>query len=640
MKKILSLALVFAMILAVCPVFASAETTYSESPVLAGKVSNGELPPVEERLPSDPQVLEVAEVGTYGGLWRQATPSGTFNHAHAHMTRYLSQSALIYDRDHVTIIPNWISSFEHNDDYTEFTFKLRDGLKWSDGEPVTTEDVSFWYNDILKNTEYTASDRYYFDCTLDIVDELTWKFTFETTKPLYPQYWAGSMNSRFVYPSHYLKQYHPTYAEADALAATLSEEGYDDWKACMEAKTDERVNPNLPVLGPFVMTADPAETNSITFERNPYYAVVDQSGNQLPYLDEAIVSITETTDLMNMKIIAGEVDYQAAGLSESFSNYPMFAQYAEEMNYKLWTANHNEPGALNFDINVASSDAVKAPLLANVDFRIALALGIDRDAIVSTFYAIGPFVSQKASFSWLEDSPYYDEEWAKAYIDFDVETANAKLDELGMDQYDADGWRTTPDGESFDLVVLVPSYDAQWGEVAEMVSSHWRENLKLNINTSVVEPSLWGQRIAAAEYDITALTGTGFNGFLTPDLSSIGDWTAYTGRCGWGNYPFIGFTFDESAENYQAPSAEFARLMELGNQIIVETDEAAKAAELAEVAQIWKDGVYTIGLCRRLPAIIVVKNYVHNTTEESHGPGWDFGANGVVRADGIWFDAQ
>ena len=405
MKKILSLALVFAMVLALCPVFASAEATYSESPALTAKVDAGELPPVAERLPSDPQILEVAEVGTYGGLWRQATPSGTFSHAHSHMTRYLSQSALIYDRDHVTIIPNWISTFEHNDEYTEFTFKLRDGLKWSDGEPVTTEDVAFWYNDILKNTEFTASDKYYADCTLDVVDDLTWKFTFEATKPLYPQYWAGSMHSRFAYPAHYLKQYHPTYTDADTLAATLAEEGYDDWKSCMEAKTDEQKNPALPVLGPWVMTVDPAETNAVTFERNPYYAVVDQNGNQLPYIDSAIINVTETTDLMNMKIISGEVDYQAAGLSESFSNYPMFAQYAEEMNYKLWTANHNEPGALNFDINVASLDPVKGPLLANVDFRIALALGIDRDAIVSTFYAIGPFVSQKASFSWPQPFP-------------------------------------------------------------------------------------------------------------------------------------------------------------------------------------------------------------------------------------------
>ena len=157
MKRFLSLALMLALVLTMCP-FAFAEATYNESPVLAAKVEAGELPPVAERLPVNPQVLEVAEVGKYGGTWTQATPSGTFNHAMRHMTGYLSINGLIYDTDKVTVIPNWLASYENDAEYKVFTFAIREGLKWSDGDPVTTEDVAFWWNDILKNTEYTASD--------------------------------------------------------------------------------------------------------------------------------------------------------------------------------------------------------------------------------------------------------------------------------------------------------------------------------------------------------------------------------------------------------------------------------------------------------------------------------------------------
>ena len=73
---------------------------------------------------------------------------------------------------------------------------------------------------------------------------------------------------------------------------------------------------------------------------------------------------------------------------------------------------------------------------------------------------------KKAQFSFLESSPYYSEEWANSYIEYDVAGANAKLDEMGMTQYDSNGWRMTPNGEAFDLTLLSPNYDAQWAEVA------------------------------------------------------------------------------------------------------------------------------------------------------------------------------
>lgn len=637
MKRFLSLALVIALVLTMCPLV-FAEATYNEAPELAALVEAGELEPVADRLPKNPQVLTVAEVGKYGGTWTQATPDGTYNHARSHMTGYLDQNAMIYDTDKVTIIPNWLESFENDAEYKVFTFVIREGLRWSDGDYVTTEDVAFWWNDILKNTEFTSSDSYYYDATLEIVDDYTFKFVFETGKPMYYTYWAMSASSRFVWPSHYLKQFHPTYVED--IDAVLAAEEYDDWKTMLESKANNQVNPDLPVLAPWVLTVDKTQTNTLTFERNPYYYVVDQNGNQLPYIDDTVINIVESTDLMNMKIVAGEIDYQAGGLSESFSNYPMFAQYAEEMNYTLWTTPHNEPGALNFMVNIASKDPVKAPVLSNVEFRRALSLGMDRDSVIATFYSVGPHVSKKAQFSFLEDSPYYDEEWTNNYIDFNVDEANAKLDAMGMTQYDADGWRMTPNGEAFDLTVLSPSYDVQWTEVAEMVASQWRENLKLNINVTMVDPSLWGQRVNANDFDITDLTGSGCNGFQTVTNTSVQNWTAYTDGCDWGCFCFTGAYAEGEAAGIVTDEikAQVERLNELGNIIVTTSDAAEKDASIKEVAQIWKDGLFCIGIGRRLPAIIVVKNYVKNVTEAAHGAGWDFGANGVVRADGIWFD--
>lgn len=635
MRKLLTALLTLALLATLSPAFASAEAAaYTEAPELAARVEAGELPPVAERLPANPEILEVAEVGIYGGTWRQAVTAGTFNHAEHHLTGYLSKNALIYARDNSTITTGWLESYAHNDDYTIFTFKLREGLKWSDGVPVTTEDVAFWYNDVVKNTELTPTDSYYYDCAFEIVDDYSWTLTFEAPKPLYLAYWAYNANSRFAYPKHYLSKFHASYLTADELSATMAAESFDDWTTMFEDKYDMQKNMELPVLGPYIMTVDPATTNTLTYARNPYYWAVDQNGQQLPYIDEAIISIVESIDLVNMKVIAGEVDVQVAAVQESFSNYPLFAQYAEEMNYSIRTSDFNEPNAMNFHINATTVDPVKAPYLSSVDFRRALSMGLDRETVIATFYTVGPYSSLVAQTSYLEGSPYYDEEWATQYTQFDPAAANALLDELGMTGYDGDGYRMTANGEPFDLVILCPNYDDQWIEVAEMVASHWRENLKLNITASEVDPSLWNERTAGNDYDITNLTGG--NGFLYASTGSINSWTGYAGY-GWG-VRFMPGVFLKEGEKMFEPTPELARLVEVGTLAVNETDQAVFDALLRESIQIWKDNLYALGIGRRLPAINIVKNYFHNVANLDQD--WAFGFCATSRGDSYWIEAD
>ena len=158
----------------------------------------------------------------------------------------------------------------------------------------------------------------------------------------------------------------------------------------------------------------------------------------------------------------------------------------------------------------------------------------------------------------------------------------------------------------------------------------------MNINASIVEPSLWGERTEGNEFDITALTGSGDNGFLAVTTGSVDTWTGYASY-NWGNRCMPGI-FIKSGDHAFEPTPEMARLKELGAKIVVETDDAARDAEIKEVIQIWKDGLYAIGIGRRLPGIVVIKNYVHNA--DTFGAGWDFGANGSSRGDGYWFDAD
>ena len=120
-------------------VVAEVPSDYSEAPMLAAMVAAGDLLPVDERLPDVPMVVAPNdEIGQYGGqLVRGNGP--------------LFEANLLLARDGESTLPNYLESYEFNDDGTVFTMHIRRGLKWSDGEPVTADDYLFRYQDVDLN---------------------------------------------------------------------------------------------------------------------------------------------------------------------------------------------------------------------------------------------------------------------------------------------------------------------------------------------------------------------------------------------------------------------------------------------------------------------------------------------------------
>ena len=123
-----------------------------ESPALQAKVDAGELPPVAERLPENPLVITPTErPGQQGGDWNHALVGGG---SLSMLVRYQGYEPLVrFTPDWSGVEPNVAESYEVNEDGQEYTFKLRKGMKWSDGEPFTTEDMRFWYEDIFIDPE-------------------------------------------------------------------------------------------------------------------------------------------------------------------------------------------------------------------------------------------------------------------------------------------------------------------------------------------------------------------------------------------------------------------------------------------------------------------------------------------------------
>ncbi|MEO1017920.1 MAG: ABC transporter substrate-binding protein, partial [Pseudomonadota bacterium] len=129
--------------------------SFSEAPMLAEAVAAGELPPVEERVPSEPLVIQpVHEIGQYGGTWRR----GFLGPADGENGNRINASdkLLFWDYSGTEIVPSAARDWEMSEDGKTFTIELREGMKWSDGEPFTADDFVFWFEDIYSNSEIAS----------------------------------------------------------------------------------------------------------------------------------------------------------------------------------------------------------------------------------------------------------------------------------------------------------------------------------------------------------------------------------------------------------------------------------------------------------------------------------------------------
>ena len=208
-------------------------TSFSEAPMLAAMVQAGELPPVAERLPEEPLVLNVFEgIGTYGGTLKAAS-IGT---EYTELTPIRGLVGTIQTANRgpgkpIDIVPYIHKGWEMSDDQKTVTMYLRRGLKWSDGHPYTADDVMFSFEDWLLIDEFPSGWRrngWGPMSHAEKVDDYTVRLHYSDPFPTLPgwyEFWGGW--HPHAYPKHYLSKYHAKYNEnADALA---KEEGYDSW---------------------------------------------------------------------------------------------------------------------------------------------------------------------------------------------------------------------------------------------------------------------------------------------------------------------------------------------------------------------------------------------------------------------------
>jgi peptide/nickel transport system substrate-binding protein len=434
---------------------ALAVSTFKESPLLADKVAAGALPPVDERLPKNPLVLSpVNVIGNYGGRARiQINWLGGLMEE----SQY-GYSPVRWIDDGQGIAPGLLDEWSHNEDTSEWTLHMREGIKWSDGEPCTMKDTMFWWEDLTIAFNPDNPDplpEFAFDANGELVkmtlmDDYTLRLTYGTPAPLTAKQLAmwvkGCIGpNRWITPSHYIKQFHPKYNSEYTDFTTLQE------------KILFRQNPECPTIDPWMCVRHDPSVNA-SWDRNPYYYAVDPEGNQLPYIDGWDETLVADTEARVTQVMQGGSDHNNWMFGQ-LSNYATFKQNEERGGYEAFLLDSGSGSGANYFFNHDNPDPKRRELYRTPKYRKALSHAIDRALIQEKAYygtgiiSTGTFSPKAYEFNWSEEGRAYWRKARDAHVAYDPELSMQLLDEIGMVDVDGDGWREYPDGTPFEHII-------------------------------------------------------------------------------------------------------------------------------------------------------------------------------------------
>ena len=581
-----------------------APSTYTEAPLLTAMVEAGELPPVDERLPDVPYVAgpgtEIVvenldfEMGKYGGTLR-SVHKGTFQPDlfMASIEGLITAPGLGIEGVH----GNVVEDFSVNEDATVYTFKMREGLKWSDGEPVTRVDVEFAWNDVWMNEDLNpAGPKADFRAggvsngtpmTLEFVDDWTFTLTFDQpygsfVGVLAIKGWASYQD--LIKPSHFLKQYHKDYADAEELATVMDEMGFieEDWANFFNSV--DVINWDMyneqaigfPQLSAWVLTE--MTEGAIILERNPYYFKVDPDGQQLPYIDGCISTRVDNTDMVNTRGIAGDADFLRQ--DPSLAMVPLYKENEVAGNYDVVLLQHHT--GISYKMNFTNEDPAWNEVVNDLRFRQALNLGTDQDEILQFVY--NTFGQESLVTPW----------------EYDLDAANALLDDMGMTEYDEDGYRKSPSGLELEILVEAADGNPDMIPIAELLIEYL-EDLKIKSQLEILSGELLTEHFNANETMIVPER-------INANLWASGAWTDWTPDMRWGIEWMRWYNTTDEFDGVEPPD-EIKRLFELSEMRGAAVSGSPEDTALYnEVIQSYQDNLWQILPVQRWDTLIVSKD--------------------------------
>lgn len=586
-----------------------------EAPELAGRVKSGALPRLEQRLPARPLAVEpVYEPGRYGGVWNTTLlgPSDV-----AWLNRTIGYDNLVrWSLDWTSIVPNVAESFEINDGGAEYVFRLREGMKWSDGEPFTAADIMFFYEDVLLDQRLTPSMPDWLTAGQENVhiearNKYTVVFSFAEPNAFFlPTLATPNGNAFTVHPRHYFAKYHEAHnTDIDQL---VKENDASDWVELFTLNGggiggSRWQNADMPSLHAWVLTGSLGDEQRLIAERNPYYWKTDPNGRQLPFIDQVAYDIANSEDAILLKASNGELDMHMRHIN-SLQNKPVLARNRELGTYRFFDTVPAEMNVCVISLNLTHKNPLLREIFQNRDFRIGLSHAINRSELIKTVY-------QGQGEPWQgaprPESKYFDEQLAKQYTNYDTDTANDHLDRSGMVERTSDGIRLGPTGEPIAFTIeFFTGLFPDWPDALELIRQYWRA-VGIDLRLKSEDRSLWAERLAANEHDATVFTGVG--GWSSELLLNPAYYFPYGGNSyfapSWVSWNASG------GSDGEAPSEAAIRQMSLYDEMR-RTPAAAEQDELmTEILRIARDEFYVIGISLTPPGYGIARTDFRNVVD-------------------------
>jgi peptide/nickel transport system substrate-binding protein len=604
-----------------------------ETPMFADQVRAGALPPVAQRIPEHPRILE-----RFAGGDGPGQPGGQLNMLVVAprdtllMTVYGYTRLIVHD-DKFELQPDLLESYDVKDGRA-FTLKLRGGHKWSDGQPFTTEDFRFFWEDVANNKELSPSGlpvELLVDGQpprVEIVDERTIRYTWDKPNPYFIESQARAAPLFLFRPAHYLKKFHIRYTpETEILKSARGGEPASRWVDTYRHLDTMYGNDNidLPTLNPWV-NITPSPAGHYVFVRNPYYHRIDANGRQLPYIDRVTLTVTAAF-LIPAKAGLGEADLQPRYLNMRDYTFLQRSSRSAGIAVHLWEAGVGSQ--LAFYPNLNANDDAWRTLMRDVRFRRALSLAIDRDELNQAIF-LG--LAKPSNNTVMARSALFKPDYATRWANHDPALADKLLDEIGLTQRDRRGIRRLPDGRPTTIVVEYSSELTEDSDILQLVADHWREVGIEMLSKPQTRDNLRG-RVLAGEAIMTA-----FEGFVTTaatvDSSPREFAPTMRGALNWSRW---GLFFESSGKQGERCDLEAAcKLVDEVRAWESTTDPAARRKAWQAILQVNADQVFSIGTVNGIRQPIVVGQKVRNVPKDGYYAWEPGGYIGLYQPDTFW----
>ncbi|RUT03765.1 peptide ABC transporter substrate-binding protein [Chroococcidiopsis cubana SAG 39.79] len=357
------------------------------------------------RVPGDPQ--------TFNYALNQSSPN---------VFGFLYEGLITENGETGKLEPALAESWEISEDNLKIVFTLKPNLKWSDGEPLTVDDIVFTYNDIYFNEQIPTDIRDILRIgkskALPKVRKLdSRRVEFTVPEPFAPFLrFAGGI---VILPEHALRQ----------SVETKNKDGRPQFLSTWGTDTDLQ---KIVVNGPFTLESYTVNQR-IVFRRNPYYWRKDTQGNAVPYIERLIWQIVESPDTALIQFRSLGLDMLEIGPT----SFQLLKREEDRGNFKIYSGGPDfGTNFICFNLNKGRRQGkplvnpIKSRWFNTVAFRQAVAYGINREAMLNNVYrGLGELQNSPISVQ----SPYYlsPEEGLKVY-NYNPEKAKELLESAGF----------------------------------------------------------------------------------------------------------------------------------------------------------------------------------------------------------------